>query len=120
MRNVAQQGGESYLEVVLEYLIEQGKVRSQVEFIDLIRNEVSAEVGEKIMSLREMFLQEGLKKGLQEGRLEGRLEGRQEGIMEGAVNAAKRMLALKLDLDFIANVTQLPITQIKQIEEALR
>ena len=99
MRHIINQGGENYVEIVLEYLLERGEMQSQNEFIELINKEISTEIGEKVMTLAERI----------------RTEGRQQGMED----IAKRLLAEKLDIAFIAKVTHLSIAQIKQLAEIL-
>jgi len=105
MRHLVLQGGENYIEVVLEYLFERAEVQTRGEFITLINKEISTEIGEKVMTIAEQY------------RAEGRQEGRQEGIEKANLDMAKRLLAEKMDPVIIAKVTQLSLNQIKQLEE---
>ena len=62
----------------------------------------------------------GRKEGREEGRKEGREEGLKEGLKEGRkaerIDVARRMLAAGLSVEQIAELTQLSIEQIKEIQ----
>lgn len=92
-------GGGDYLALVLQYLLERGELSDKDAFFNLIEQQISHQVGEKIMSLAEQLRQEGVR----EGELKGKLE------------IAKRMLAEGSDPVFIEKVTGLSIDQVKKI-----
>ena len=58
---------------------------------------------------------EGREEGRLEGRLEGREEGRAEGIKEGLIRTALRMKEKGLPLEDIADVTGLPLEELKNL-----
>ena len=60
--------------------------------------------------------EEGLQKGLQKGLQEGREEGLQEGLQEKAIRIALKMLQKKQQLEFISEMTELPLEQLKQLQ----
>ncbi len=99
MQQVDKQGGGDYLAIVLQYLLERGELSDKDAFFNLIEQQISHQVGEKIMSLAEQLRQEGVR----EGELKGKLE------------IAKRMLAEGSDPVFIEKVTGLSIDQVKKI-----
>lgn len=76
----------------------------------MIRHEIydtlSPPLGDKIMTLRERAIQEGMHKGRQEGRLEGQKEGK--------YNIARKMLECGADLSFVVGVTGLSESEIEQ------
>ena len=98
MRQVDKQGGSDCLALVLQYLLERGELSDKEAFFNLIDQQISHQVGEKIMSLAEQLKQEGMR----EGELKGKLE------------IAQRMLAEGSDPVFIEKVTGLSIEQIKK------
>ncbi len=57
----------------------------------------------------------GIQKGRQEGRKEGRQEGRQEGIFEGKLQTAEALLKEKMPVEKIAQITGLPLKDIKKL-----
>ena len=46
MQNIVQQGGENYIETVLEYFITRGEIQSKEAFITLVKKEISTEIGD--------------------------------------------------------------------------
>ena len=103
MQQVDQQGGGDYLAIVLQYLLERGELSDKEAFFNLIEQQISHQVGEKIMSLSEQL------------RQEGKLEGIREGEMKGKLEIAERMLAEGSDPIFIEKVSGLSIDQIKKM-----
>ncbi len=62
----------------------------------------------------EAFEEKALDKGRMEGRVEGRMEGRVEGRVEEKRSTAKKMLLKGISIDDIAEVTGLPIEEIRK------
>lgn len=60
---------------------------------------------------------EGLEKGRQEGRQKGRQEGRQEGLEKGKIEVARKMLLKNIDIDVIAEITELPVETINKLKD---
>ena len=56
---------------------------------------------------------EGWDEGHAEGRAKGRAEGRTEGLLEGKVLVAKKMKEAGMELEQIAQITEIPLSQIK-------
>ena len=55
--------------------------------------------------------------GLEEGRKEGEAKGREEGKMEKAVSIARKMLTKGMDVDSIAELTELTPQEIEASKE---
>ena len=87
-----------------------------------LMDEASAERSISIYA-HQKGLEEGLEKGLQKGIQKGIQKGKKEGIMEGlqkgehikAIQTARKMLARKMDVSLIADVTGLPEPEIKKL-----
>jgi predicted transposase/invertase (TIGR01784 family) len=96
MQQVAKQGGSDYLAIVLQYLLERGELSDKDAFFNLIDQQISHQVGEKIMSLAQQL--------------------RQEGKIAGELALIKRMLANGVDPVFIAKNTGFSISKIKELQ----
>ena len=57
--------------------------------------------------------------GRMEGRVEGRVEGKVEGRVEGKIETAQAMLAKGMELELIAEITELPQAQLLQLKAQL-
>lgn len=84
---------------MLQYLLERGELSDKDAFFNLIDQQISHQVGEKIMSLAEQLRQEGIREG----------EHKKE------IEIAERMLAEGSDPVFIEKITALSINQIKKL-----
>ena len=69
-----------------------------------LMDEASAERSISIYA-HQKGLEEGLEKGLQKGKKEGIMEGLQKGEHIKAIQTARKMLARKMDVSLIADVT---------------
>lgn len=101
-RKIDQNGGSDYISIILQYIIERSELVNKDAFFTIINTEISADMGDKIMTLAEQL------------RQEGRFEGKMEGKLEGKMETAKRLLEAGLDISFIAKATDLPINKIKE------
>ena len=63
---------------------------------------------------KEEGIEIGRAEGLVEGRAEGLVEGRAEGLVEGISTVIKNMLASGLTCEKIAELTQIPVDEVKQ------
>ena len=118
LRYLAQSGGEDYVSIVLQYFLERSELRDKEAFFELINTEISVEIGERVMTLAERLVAEGMQKGMQEGMAEGIQKGMQKGMQKGKLEVAESLLSEGLALDFIAKVTGLPAERIKELQEA--
>ena len=57
--------------------------------------------------------------GLREGKQEGLLEGEQKGRIEEKIETAKAMLAKRMEMTLIAEITNLPEAQLLQLKDKL-
>lgn len=101
------ENGREHVEIVLQYVLEQGDIGDKEAFFQLVDERVSHEVGEKIMSLGKVLREEGKLEGLQEGKLEG--------LQEGKWQVARKMLIEGVEPVFIAKVTGLSLKVIQRI-----
>jgi len=67
MRYIIGEGGEKYIEIVLEYFMEQGELSSEKDYISLINKEISSKIGEKLMSYFDKVKSEIKQEGIQQG-----------------------------------------------------
>ena len=108
LRLLDQTGYRDYLHDMLHYAIERGEARNPEAFFDLVTSRVSVKIGGEVMTIAEQLRYEGMQVGIQRGHYEGKLEGKLE--------VAKRLLAEGVDIAFVAKVSGLPRTKIKELE----
>ena len=75
---------------------------------------------EAIRQMMESSKQQGVLQGMQQGMQQGRLQGRQEGIQQGEHNMqlriARQMLAAKLPLQQISEMTALSVNELQKLQ----
>ena len=75
---------------------------------------------EAIRQMMESSKQQGVLQGMQQGIQQGRLQGRQEGIQQGEHNMqlriARQMLAAKLPLQQISEMTALSMSELQKLQ----
>jgi len=59
---------------------------------------------------------EGMQEGERKGKLEGMQEGERKGKLEGKLEIAQAMLVKGLDVNFIAEITGLSVSEIERIK----
>ncbi len=94
-------GGQAYLAIVLQYILERGELSNKDAFFDIIEENMSPEVGENTMTIAEQL----------------RIEGMQKGKLDGKLEMAQSMLADGVDLVFIAKYTQLSLEVLKDMKK---
>lgn len=62
---------------------------------------------------------EGKEEGLKEGKKEGLKEGKIEGERDEKIKTAKKLIKLKLPIEQIAEITELPVEEVKKIKDNL-
>lgn len=105
MRVAVQSGGHEFVAIVLQYALERGELENKKAFFELINNQISADMGEKVMTLAEQL------------RAEGRQEGLQEGILEGKLEVAERLMQERVEISFIAKITGLPLEKLHKLKK---
>jgi recombination-promoting nuclease RpnB len=90
-------GYPNFTEDVLVYILDRGEFEDKDAFFALVKTRLTPEIGETIMSIAEQM--------------------RAEGIQKAKYDIAKRLLAKKEDPSTIAEITELTLDQIKEIEE---
>ncbi len=93
------QDGRSFVEIVLQYFLERGEIKSKEQFFELINDNISHEVGGDIMTLAEQL--------------------REEGQREKALEIARSLLEDGSDPSFVAKVTKLPLPQVKDLKKKI-
>ena len=68
------------------------------------------------MNIKEFIKEEGRQEGRQEGVHEGVQKGLRQGVQKGMRQAALNMLRKKTDIDFVSDVTGLPLDEIKKLQ----
>ena len=70
LKKVLQQGGDDYIGIVLQYMVESAEISDNNALIEFINTDISYEIGDKIMTAVEKSRKEGELRGKIEGKLE--------------------------------------------------
>lgn len=100
LKQLEQSGGKNFAEIVLTYILDRGELDNKEAFFKLIQTQLSPEVGEKVMTIAEQLVEQGLEKGME----------KEKQII------AERLLSEGIELDFIAKITKLPLEKIKDLK----
>ena len=71
-----------------------------------------------ISTIEQIGIYKGRQEGRQEGEKRGEQRGRQEGIDKEKHAIAERLLEKGTDVRFVADVTGLPLTEVKTLKKA--
>jgi recombination-promoting nuclease RpnB len=96
LKQLEQQGDQAFVETVLVYLLDRGEM-DETAFLHLVQNELSPELGERIMTVSEQLIAKGMQKGIHLAKLED----------------ARKMLVEQLDEALIAKITNLSLEEIR-------
>jgi len=121
LKVIEKQGGMSYIYTILSYLVKAGEVKDQTEFVNTIKTSLSETAGEKIMTIAELFKQEGKNEGIAEGEIRGKASGIAEGETRG-VKMASKSIAIKLlkqgmNIDQVVALTDLSRHEVRELQQ---
>ncbi|MBS0359568.1 MAG: Rpn family recombination-promoting nuclease/putative transposase [Proteobacteria bacterium] len=91
-------GGSDYIVLLLNYVLTQGETAQAKALLEFVEHELSPQVGEKIMTIAEQFIEQGKKYGIQEGINRGIDQGITQGIRQGQHTIFIRQLERKFSL----------------------
>ena len=126
IRTMAKLDEQSYINSILRYMFVAGEIRDQSEVRKIVEEILTQDETEgKVMAtLAQYFREEGREQGIERGRQEGRQEGLQIGIQEGKVvgfkegiqQVARNMIANKVPVKLISEMTKLSEEEINALE----
>jgi len=116
LRAYIRENGDEYIYTTLKYIYNSANLDDPLEFVKIIKTEISSELGEKTMTLAQKVYQDGENIGLQKGLQKGRQEGHQEGEQAAKLAIAQNMLKQGADPEFVAKVTELDISILESVE----
>ena len=130
MSKLSAQGGEILLEIVVESIVRYTNISDGDQLLEITK-QASKEIGEKMASAAQAWLeqgeQRGIEKGMSLGRQEGMNLGEQRGIEKGmnlgeqrGRDAALKEMVIKLvnknvDLDTISSTTGMSPAQVQEL-----
>ena len=94
--------------------------KTKEEVFEIIDQSNPKEAKRMISNMAESFrktYEEAVQEGIVKGKIEGKMEGKMEGKIEGKIETAKKMLAKNMPEELIAEVTALPLEQIKALKK---
>ena len=87
---------------------------------EAIRQMMESSKQQGVLQGMQQGMQQGIQQGMQQGIQQGRLQGRQEGIQQGEHNMqlriARQMLAAKLPLQQISEMTALSVNELQKLQ----
>ena len=104
MRIATQLEGNEYIMTSISYLIAAGECDHN-QLAQLITQNISVELGEKIMTTAERLIHQGIKEGVQKGS------------QQSIKIIARKCLSEGADIAFIARITNLSIAEVQQLQE---
>ena len=107
MRRIVEGGGRDVVAIMLQYALSRGEISKDDEFYSIIREKISPEVEETVMSLAQKIKQEGIQEGIREGI--------REGIYKNQLQTAISMLAEGADPKFVARHTKLTAEEVGKL-----
>ncbi|EOC99369.1 Rpn family recombination-promoting nuclease/putative transposase [Caldisalinibacter kiritimatiensis] len=110
-----QEKGIEYFETFIRYIMNT-RNDLDIEVVYDIAKEISVERSEVIMSIAEKLIKEGMEKGIKVGME----KGIKEGIKEGMEKTAKSALRKGASLEFVADITGLPMSKLKEIQKKVK
>ncbi|MGA1867663.1 MAG: Rpn family recombination-promoting nuclease/putative transposase [bacterium] len=78
---------------------------------EIIEETFSKETGGVLMTVAEQLIEKGKKEGIEKGK--------KEGIKKAKIEAAKKMLSKKYPINDIADITGLPVEEIKKLKSSV-
>jgi predicted transposase/invertase (TIGR01784 family) len=81
----------------------------EILYRDRLKQELTQQEAEKLMEITTSYHEKGREQGKMEGKLEGKLEGKAE--------VAKKMLAKKISIDEIVELTELTREQVEKLKK---
>ena len=104
LRELANENEGDYIITVISYIFEAGEISDKEEFFKAMKS-LETINEEKIMTLAEIWKQEGRKEGVEKGR--------KEGIEETKKETARSLLDEGVDINIISSATGLSLQEIK-------
>jgi predicted transposase YdaD len=99
---------EDYIVESSHYLLNAAEISDKKAFIEMIQQNLIPNIGERVMTIGQLFKEEG------------RQEGRQEGHIEAQKGIARNMLENGMGIEMVSRLTKLPISVIQAIEKELK
>ena len=110
LRTIEKYGENSYIYTVLSYIVEASEIKTQ-DFINVVKTGLITINEEKIMTLAEQWREEGRQETMILAE-QWKREGVERGKLEALKTTAVRLLDQGLDIDRIADITGLSVSEI--------
>ena len=113
------QGEIRYISRIFEYIIVAGKIEKREKFNQLIKKSFAEKTEEKVMTIAELFRQDGWEKGIEQGVKQGVKQGVEKGLLRGKMETSKeiafKLLQQGVPLDQIIDSTGLSKEEIEDL-----
>ena len=109
---IEQQGGENLNESLLYYIGKTGEISDWPTF-RVLAQQTLPNTGEKVMNAIEQYAAESEARGIEQGVAQGVAQGAQQ----KTIALAKRMLDNGAQLDYVAEITDLPLSTLRVLQE---
>ncbi len=101
-------GEYEYFVLIFQYIACAGNIPDKAAFADTVKRVLPTKAGEEIMTIVEMYKQEGLQEGLSRGKQEGRFEEKLE--------VARNLLSKGIDPSIVEESTKLSHEEIEELK----
>lgn len=119
LKQIENQGDLDYIYSIISYIILAGEIKSKEAFHDIIKTGLIKVDEEQIMTLAEIYRQEGRQEGKQAGLQEGEKKGRQEGRQEAICSVITSLIQQGFSIEKIAKYINLSVAEVKRLKEPL-
>lgn len=111
LRVIESENGADYIVSLLNYALSAAEMGSIENFVDTIKEGLSSNTGEKVMTIAEQLIARGEQRGIQQGMQQGMKRGRLEGKLEG-----ERLVLVKLLKSRFGNVSSDYLEKVQQAD----
>ena len=96
-----------YIELLFRYIMSTRDDPTPEKLKELIEKTITKETGGVLMTVAEQLIEEGKKEGIKEG------------IKKAKIEDARKMLIKKYPIEDIADITGLPVEEIKKLKSSV-
>ncbi len=106
LKEIEAENGKDYVVTLLNYVLTTAETGSIEGFVDTVKEGLSTDTGEKVMTIAEQLMERGKQQGIQQGM--------QQGMQQGEINGERMLLKRQLEKRF----GSVPSSYLEKIENA--
>lgn len=117
LQRLEQAGGTDFIVLLLNYCLNTGETLNVEEFVSVVQQGLSPQIGEKVMTIAEQLIQKGKLEGIAEGEIRGEIKGELKGQIKALNKIAVRAFKQGLALSIVQQLTGLSIEELQIIQK---